>query len=79
MEKEEALIDEALDTEIPPKPRKRGKRLNELEEAMRVAGMYPEDPDGKAGRGRGRGEGGKTERPWEEKAKNGRGKGRGRG
>ncbi|KFY82928.1 hypothetical protein V500_10252, partial [Pseudogymnoascus sp. VKM F-4518 (FW-2643)] len=57
LEKEETLIDEALDTEIPPKPRKRGKRLNELEEAMRVAGMYPEDPDGKAGREKGKGRG----------------------
>lgn len=82
-EREEIQMDEALDTEVPPKSRKRGKRLNELEEAMRVAGMYPEDPDGKAGRekgkGRGRGNGGKTERPWEEKEKKGRGRGRGKG
>ncbi|OBT60508.1 hypothetical protein VE03_10116, partial [Pseudogymnoascus sp. 23342-1-I1] len=72
-EREEREMDEALDTEVvpdlkPPKRRRGEKRLNELEEAMKAAGMYPEDPDrntkekGK-GRARGRGDGGKTERP----------------
>ncbi|OAF61690.2 hypothetical protein VC83_01869 [Pseudogymnoascus destructans] len=78
-EMEERMMDEALDTEMLPKP-KRGKRLNEFEEAMRVAGMCPEDPEGKPkGRGRGRGGGEKGERPWEGKGKRGRGRGRGRG
>lgn len=82
-------MDEALDTEVvpklkPPKLRRGEKRLNELEEAMKVAGLYPKDPDRKTeekgkGRGRGRGSGVKNERPWEEKETRGRGRGSGRG
>ncbi|OBT97036.1 hypothetical protein VE01_04800 [Pseudogymnoascus verrucosus] len=80
-EVEERMMDEELDTEVLPKP-KRGKRLNEFEEAMRVAGLCPEDPDKKEkgkGRGKGRENGGKEERPWEEKEKRGGGRGGGRG
>lgn len=79
-EKEEREMDEALDTEVLPKKKRGGKKLNELEQAMRIAGMYPEDPDKKTvekkGRGRERGkeEVGKGERPWERKETRGRGK-----
>ena len=72
-EREEKIMDEALDTEVVPKPKK-GKKLNEFEEAMKVAGMVPEDPDAKEktkGKGKGRGNGGKEQRPWEEKGKRG--------
>jgi hypothetical protein len=76
-EMEERMLDEALDTEVVPKPKK-GKKLNEFEEAMKVAGMVPEDPDAKGktkgkGKGKGRGNGGKEERPWEEKGTRGPG------
>lgn len=83
LEREERQIDDALDTEVPQKPKRGKKRLNELEMAMIAAGMYPEDPDGKTGKetgnGKGRAKGGKRERPWEEKEKKGRGKGGGNG
>lgn len=75
MLKEEMEADEALDTEVLRKPKRGGKRLNELETAMVAAGMYPEDPDGKTGRGRGKGKEEKRMRPWEEKGKKGRGRG----
>ncbi|OBT85592.1 hypothetical protein VE02_05159 [Pseudogymnoascus sp. 03VT05] len=73
-EMDEKAMDEALDTEVLPK-KKRGKKLNEFEEAMRVAGMCPENPYGTTEKkGKGRGDGGKEERPWEERGRRGKGK-----
>jgi len=35
-----------LDTEVLPSMRKRkGRKLNQIEQAMEMAGLYPEDPD----------------------------------
>lgn len=56
-----------MDTEVPPRLRKRRKKLNEVEKAMELAGLYPEDPDRetKKEETKKRKAKEKTERPWE--------------